>query len=78
MAEWIKTVPNDGLIRYYIVGNLERVMLTSPKALAEVLVHKVYQFPKPEFVRLNLGQVTGHGVLLAEGEEHKVGHWVVI
>lgn len=72
MADWIRNVPNDGLIRYYMVGNLERVLLTSPKALSEVLVHKAYDFCKPELVQLQLRRVTGNGLLLAEGDEHKV------
>lgn len=72
MADWVRNVPNDGLIRYYMVGNLERVLLTSPKALSEVLVHKAYDFCKPELVQLQLRRVTGNGLLLAEGDEHKV------
>ncbi|GFF39732.1 cytochrome P450 4A2 [Aspergillus udagawae] len=72
MIEWAHKVPNDGLIRYYIVGNLERVLLTNPKALSELLVTKVYEFPKPPIVRQSLARVTGkHGVLLVEGDEHK-------
>ncbi|EYE95192.1 cytochrome P450 [Aspergillus ruber CBS 135680] len=72
MADWIRNVHNDGLIRYYMVGNLERVLLTSPKALSEVLVHKAYDFCKPELVQLQLRRVTGNGLLLAEGDEHKL------
>ncbi|KAL4895192.1 cytochrome P450 [Aspergillus ambiguus] len=72
MRNWLKEVPNNGLVRYYITGNLERVLLTKPKALSELLVTKVYDFPKPEFVRSRLAPVTGeHGVLLVEGDEHK-------
>ena len=63
---------NDDLLRYYVVGNLERVMCTSPKALSELLVTKVYDFEKPEIIRESLRRVTGDGILLAEGEEHKV------
>lgn len=74
MREWVETIPNNGLLRYYIVGNLERVLLTSPKSLSELLAHKVYDFPKPEIIRASLARVTGaHGVLLVEGDEHKVG-----
>lgn len=72
LAEWIRTIPNEGLIRYYMVGNLERVFLTSPKALSDVLVHKAYDFAKPELVQLQLRRLTGNGVLLAEGHDHKV------
>lgn len=72
LREWTKNRPNQDLIRYYLVANLERVILTSPKALGELLVTKVYDFEKPELVRQSLRRITGDGVLLAEGEEHKV------
>ncbi|KAF2092013.1 cytochrome P450 [Saccharata proteae CBS 121410] len=69
--EWIETVPNDGLIRYRFAFNAERVMVTSPKALAEVLVTKNYTFVKPSQVRLGIARILGVGILLAEGDEHK-------
>lgn len=72
MIGWVKTIPNDGLIRFYGVANIERVLLTSPKALSELLVTKVYDFEKPEPVRNALRRVAGEGILLAEGDEHKV------
>lgn len=65
------TVPNDGVIRYLALLNSERLLLTSPKALAEVLVTKNYDFQKPAMMRYGLGRLLGIGVLLAEGEEHK-------
>jgi cytochrome P450 len=51
--------------------NVERLLLTSPKALAEVLVTKNYDFEKSRLLRLNLGRILGVGILLAEGNEHK-------
>jgi hypothetical protein len=72
MRDWIHTVPNEGLIKYNHLFNAERVLLTSPKALAEVLVTRNYEFIKPKFFRLNLGRLLGNGVLFAEGDEHKV------
>ena len=71
MREWINEVPNDGLIRYMMHGNIERVFLTSPKAIGEVLVQNSYDFVKPKLARDTLGKLLGFGVLLAEGEEHK-------
>ncbi|KAF1981537.1 cytochrome P450 [Aulographum hederae CBS 113979] len=68
---WIEEVPNDGLIRYTHIFNSERVMVTSPKALAEVLVTKNYEFIKPVNIRHGLGRLLGIGILLAEGDEHK-------
>ncbi|KAJ5090037.1 Cytochrome monooxygenase FUM15 [Penicillium argentinense] len=72
LKEWVKTMPNDGLLRYYIVGNMERVILTSPKALSELLVTKAYDFEKPETLRQSLRRIVGDGVLLTEGDEHKI------
>lgn len=70
--EWIRTVPNDGILRYFWFFNIERVLVTSPQAMAEVLVTKNYTFPKPAAVRANIGRALGFGILLAEGDEHKL------
>ncbi|KUI60003.1 Cytochrome P450 4V2 [Cytospora mali] len=67
----VGTVPNDGLIRYLSMLNQERLLVTSPKALAEVLVTKNYDFTKPGTVAQSIGRILGVGVLLAEGDEHK-------
>lgn len=72
MQKWINEVPNDGLIYYTYLFNAERLLITSPKGLSEVLVQKSYEFVKPAMVRNSLGRLLGVGVLLAEGEEHKV------
>ena len=72
MQRWINEVPNDGLIHYFNVGNASRLMPTSPKALAEVLSQKSYDFVKPHRVRMSIARLLGVGILLAEGDEHKV------
>ncbi|KAF2223440.1 cytochrome P450 [Elsinoe ampelina] len=71
MRDWANEVPNNGLIRYLHWLNNERVLVTSPKAIAEVLVTKNYEFIKPKLVREGLGRILGVGILLAEGDEHK-------
>lgn len=68
---WASEIPNNGLIRYLHLFNRERLLLTSPQALSEVLTVKSYDFVKPELLRIGVGQVLGVGVLLAEGDEHK-------
>ena len=68
----INSIPNNGLIRYLGPFNQERLLLTSPKALAEVLVTKNYEFVKPKAIRFSIGRILGIGILLAEGDEHKV------
>ncbi|CAG8960363.1 hypothetical protein HYFRA_00012437 [Hymenoscyphus fraxineus] len=71
MTKWVNEIPNDGLIYYRGLLNVERIILTSPKALAEVLTTNSYDFIRPEQLTTALGRILGVGVLLAEGEEHK-------
>ncbi|OTB06424.1 hypothetical protein M426DRAFT_55146 [Hypoxylon sp. CI-4A] len=71
MREWVATVPNDGIIRYLGAFNQERLLVTGPKALAEVLVTRNYEFQKPGNIRFGLSRLLGVGILLAEGDEHK-------
>lgn len=70
MQNWLRNVPNNGLIRYSFAFR-QRVLVTTPSALSEVLVTKSYDFIKPQSVRNGLGRILGIGILLAEGEEHK-------
>lgn len=58
-------------MRYLGICNSERVLVTGPRALSEVLVTKNYHFEKPGMLRHNIGRILGVGVLLAEGDEHK-------
>ena len=65
-------MPNDGVLYYRWLFNESRVLVTNPKALAEVLVQRNYEFIKPPRIRMGLGRLLGIGILLAEGDEHKV------
>ncbi|PBP19590.1 cytochrome P450 [Diplocarpon rosae] len=71
MVNWINTVPNDGIIRYMGMFNSERLFVTSPKGLGEVLTTRNYDYIKPSHVAAGIGRLLGIGVLLAEGDEHK-------
>ncbi|ERF74949.1 hypothetical protein EPUS_05157 [Endocarpon pusillum Z07020] len=71
MRRWINEVPNNGLIRYTHMFNTERLLITSPKALGEVLTTKSYNFIKPKQLLIGLGRILGVSILLAEGDEHK-------
>jgi cytochrome P450 len=68
---WVTEVPNDGLIYFRGFFYQDRLLLTSPEALAEVLVKKSYDFEKPGPARKFLRQVLGDGLIIVEGEEHK-------
>ncbi|KAF4445507.1 hypothetical protein F53441_10760 [Fusarium austroafricanum] len=67
-----ETVLNDGLLRYLGFLNAERIVLTSPEALHEVLVTKNYSFPKPASLRETAGRFLGLGLILSEGDAHKM------
>ena len=69
--EWIENLPNNGLIKYSFWFR-ERLLVTNPQALGEVLVTKNYDFVKPGQLRAGLGRLLGVGILLAEGDEHKL------
>lgn len=69
--EWMETIKNDGLIYYRSIFNMERVVVTTPKALSEVLTLKSYDLIKPPALSAGLARIVGWGVLLAEGKEHK-------
>ena len=52
--------------------NIERLLITSPKALGEVLTTNCYKFVRPKSIRIDLGRILGVGILTAEGDEHRV------
>jgi cytochrome P450 len=67
----MKTTPNDGIIRTLGFFHTDRLILTSPAALADVLVNRSYDFEKPPWSRAFLRKFLGDGLLMTEGEEHK-------
>ena len=71
LRKWTNEIPNDGLLRYLHLFNKERLLVTSPKGLAEILTTKSYEFIKPKILRDGVGRILGDGLLLAEGDDHK-------
>ncbi|KAI1738233.1 cytochrome P450 [Xylaria scruposa] len=71
-ADWVDKVAHNGLVRYRTLMNAERVIVTAPEALAEVLTTKSYQFKKPDLVVTALKPIAGDGILLAEGDQHRL------
>lgn len=74
MRIWINEILNDGLIHYYTLFNQSELLLTSPAALTEVMVSKADDFIRPPSIRKPLTKILGSGILLAEGDEHKVSN----
>ena len=66
-----KDHPNADIIHFRVWGNDDRLFPVSPQALAEILVHKSYDFEKLPGVRNFLRQFLGDGLLMTEGEEHR-------
>ncbi|KAI5200675.1 hypothetical protein AUEXF2481DRAFT_37728 [Aureobasidium subglaciale EXF-2481] len=69
--EWMEEIENDGLIYYRGLFNMERVMVTTPKALSEAVTLKSYDLIKPPALTKGLARILGYGILLTEGQEHK-------
>lgn len=72
LRSWANSVPNNGIIRYLDFFNLDRLAVVGPAALAEVLVHKCYDFEKPPQLRKGISRILGMGLFLSEGDVHKV------
>ncbi|EEP76268.1 predicted protein [Uncinocarpus reesii 1704] len=72
IGRWIQQVPNDGLLRYYEAGNQETLLPTTPKAVADVLTHKAYDWKKTDITQALLKKIIGEGLLLSEGDVHRV------
>ena len=68
---FVDEVPNDGIIRFPSFFNVDWLLLTNPASLAEVLVHKSYDYHKPGPVRQFLSLILGEGLVVVEDEEHK-------
>ncbi|CZR55094.1 related to isotrichodermin C-15 hydroxylase (cytochrome P-450 monooxygenase CYP65A1) [Phialocephala subalpina] len=71
MLKMISETPNDGLIRIPGFLNASYLLPTDPSTLADVLVHKSYDFEKPTDLRKFLRIILGDGMVLVEGDEHK-------
>ncbi|KAE8403348.1 cytochrome P450 [Aspergillus pseudonomiae] len=69
---WSETIPNNGLIRYYVALSNERLLVTSPKGLSEVLVHGAYDYTKTNLARFAIQRFTGNGLGFLDGEEHRM------
>lgn len=52
--------------------NQERIVVTSPEGLKEVLGQNSYDYVKPHLLRAMVGKILGYGLLLSEGDVHKV------
>jgi cytochrome P450 len=68
---FMKSTANDGIIYWRGFLHVDRLLVTSPAAIADVLVHNSYDFEKPLWTRNFLRKFLGNGLLMTEGDEHK-------
>jgi hypothetical protein len=66
----MKEVKNDGLILTKGWFHSDKLIVASPAALADVLVHKAYDMEKPPAARDFLRTFLGDGLLMTEGDEY--------
>lgn len=69
--KWVTEVPNGGLIHFRGFFYQDRLILTNPHSLGEVLVQKSYDFERPGRLRNFLRRILGDGLIIVEGDEHK-------
>ncbi|KAF2162367.1 hypothetical protein M409DRAFT_69247 [Zasmidium cellare ATCC 36951] len=69
--KWMRNVPNDGLIFYRGLFYQDRLLVTSPQALSEVLVTRTYDFQKPKILRDFLRLFLGDGLIIVEEDLHQ-------
>ncbi|EFQ98375.1 hypothetical protein MGYG_01406 [Nannizzia gypsea CBS 118893] len=71
-VDWMREFPSADLIRPLMLGNLEVVLVSSPRALREVSQAQCYSFVKPGFLFRTAGEIIGEtGVFFAEGDAHR-------
>ncbi|RAQ58065.1 cytochrome P450 monooxygenase [Aspergillus flavus] len=69
--EWMKTVPNEGLIHFRDIVNRSYLLATNHQALLDIMSTNTYDFEKPWRARDFLACIIGFGLILSEGSAHK-------
>lgn len=70
-VNWLRTIPNDGLIHFREALNYSIVVATNHRALMDVLHTNSYDFVKPPGGRDFLARALGYGLILSEGDAHR-------
>jgi hypothetical protein len=66
------TVPHEHFFRNLDVFNNEVLILTDPKAIAQPYQSDAYEYVKSINGKKIIEQVLGNGLVVAEGQDHKV------
>jgi cytochrome P450 len=68
---WLRTVPNDGLIKFGYMPKQTYLLATNQLALLDIMSTRTYDFEKPWRFRDFLARIIGFGLILSEGDPHK-------
>lgn len=69
--DWSRRWPDAPFIRYLSIAGREALVVNSLAAHKAVLQTHVHDFVKPPFFSRLVGEITGTGLLFAEGEDHR-------
>ncbi|KAI1495618.1 cytochrome P450 [Biscogniauxia marginata] len=69
--EWMREWPNAPFIRSLTIAGRETLLVNSLGAHKAFLQTHVYDFVKPPFFARMVGEITGKGLLFAEGDQHR-------
>jgi cytochrome P450 len=72
ILEFMDTVPHEHFFRVLDVFNREVVILTDPKAIAQLFQADSYDYVKSANGKKIIEAVLGNGLINAEGQDHKV------
>lgn len=70
LAELWQQTPNKGVVAVRELTTT-RLLVTAPPLLADVLVHRAYDFEKAANTRAFLREILGDGLIVVEGDQHK-------
>ncbi|KAJ5808971.1 hypothetical protein N7474_010240 [Penicillium riverlandense] len=69
--QWMKTIPNDGLIHMRDTISQSYLLPTNHQALLDIMSTNTYDFEKPWRARNFLARILGFGLILSEGAAHR-------
>ncbi|KAM7219424.1 Cytochrome P450 [Rhypophila decipiens] len=72
LLELIRTVQSNGVMRYYGPTNLERLLITGPEGLKDILVTNFVDFDHQSLIKLALKRFTGSDLADLKNDEYKL------
>jgi cytochrome P450 len=71
LVVWARELPNQGFIRYHGILNIQKVLVTDPVIVHEILAARPYSFIKPPPISKIIRSLLGNGLVVVEGDAHK-------